>query len=1058
MIFNLSKALVIKPSADFNPQAPSDDVVNALYESEGRHLMLESVTMEDVELTYFDHMDFDHEAAMMLEAITTSKTRLSRTMAAFNRALNQQMAGSELSAGEAEIGRARKASGMAVMPAIIPLSDGQTITVMFHSPTNDPSKIAGNDTLVAFRFLLNKRDVTHVVSPDGGRDVSLKQTCLSLANLAERNSRKFKASQDRAEKLKNDLAAYQAQAEQLEEEARQLTEQGDKLGKLVESEQNELDRVKSVADKQVAINDELRKEIEQAKQAKAEAEKVKATKAANHVPDSGKTPASGDLLKQLNPALWKSIVDSVTTIYMIDSGQERGLTRSLFVNSMAEKIKRQHKNGNQDIVDAALALIRELQDTIATKHKWDKPQISDRHSIWKLGSANSTPAAVESPAPADPAPDSFDKPKAPAADLLNQLPMDYIRSAGINRKYFGAYMDEAGGELEKAIYMSFTGSVEDKTVEEHRSRAKSDYIRELMSLPRDADVNPEILKAIAKDPDMTAHATGLQRHFDKWQESDELLTSQGDKELASKEMLERLKKDAAKAMRELVSKVRTEDVGENVFRIADTGKFVGERTVKTSVGELSVPMAAANYTYSEFGNNPGGDIRRRDGYTVMPQFSEDGYWNDRYRVEHPLGDVVHIGDAASVKAFITGEIAKVSAKPAKPAEAEQPAAAANNSDPFDLSRPVEPADQLNQHPVEYMRSVAMSDERRFKRELAEFNNDAQRAIFGTYSGGIDGSTAELKGRAVQRYIASLLEMPKDADLSDAVMKAIEQDSMLNFFAKDVRRHFSKFAVGQTDPKAASAAKAKAAKSSAKAIAKAKGILNASSLPGFKVMNSPGKFVGDRPIETAGGDVEMSLPSVCVGKYSGTRAMAEFGVTVIPELDLTGEFTGRYAMERPLGTLIQYATESDLLSKVTEAVNATHVNPLFMTSGGDVAMTPAGMPAPQKPAKEDEPIPLVVNGINTPEPTIAPQQEPIATQPQEPEVTTLSNDVIDAIKVLERIRDTKPSPEELDSIIDEAEAAGNVLMAAGVYDEYSGLVDEAANAVVAALSEMADGVL
>lgn len=269
-MFILHNALTIKPIADLCAKAPAPEKIEELYDGKGRHLMVESVTLDDIERTYFDDMDTDEHGAMMLEAITTSKMRLERTMSAFAKALNQQLQGTNLQAGAPELGRVRKTGGVAIMPAVMSLSDGQSITVMFHSPTNDPSKISTDDTLVAFRFLLNKRDVTHVVSPDGGKDISLKQTCLSLANLAEKNTAKFQAAQERANKLKTDLENYRAQAAQLDEQAAQLIDQGDKLKAKEDGNQAELATITAKADKQEQLNNELRKQLEAA-QAKAKA-------------------------------------------------------------------------------------------------------------------------------------------------------------------------------------------------------------------------------------------------------------------------------------------------------------------------------------------------------------------------------------------------------------------------------------------------------------------------------------------------------------------------------------------------------------------------------------------------------------------------------------------------------------------------------------------------------------------------------------------------------------------------------------------------------------------
>ncbi|WP_340611668.1 hypothetical protein [Xenorhabdus bharatensis] len=126
----------------------------------------------------------------MFESITTTRMRLSQTMRAFIRKLNQGLSGTGITAGTndngdteggmpsiggAEIGRVRRVGTIPVMAAKIPLSDGQSVSIIFHSPTSGNGRIQNEDMLTAFRFLLNKRDVSHVVTPMNGRDISLRK-------------------------------------------------------------------------------------------------------------------------------------------------------------------------------------------------------------------------------------------------------------------------------------------------------------------------------------------------------------------------------------------------------------------------------------------------------------------------------------------------------------------------------------------------------------------------------------------------------------------------------------------------------------------------------------------------------------------------------------------------------------------------------------------------------------------------------------------------------------------------------------------------------------------
>lgn len=222
-------------------------------------MMLEAVTLEELEATHM--YGLASAGGMMLEAITTTKGRVDKTMAAFVRALNQQLNASGLEAYTAEVGKTGKAGQLAVLTSRIPLSDGQSVAIVFHSPSGDPGKIVANDDLVAFRFLLNKRDVTHVVAPSGGQDISLKQTCLSLANLAERNSEKFQSKQASNQAKEAELATLQASTEQLQAETAGVIEKVDLLAEQAAEDGKALAKTQALLDKQIAKNDELRRKL-----------------------------------------------------------------------------------------------------------------------------------------------------------------------------------------------------------------------------------------------------------------------------------------------------------------------------------------------------------------------------------------------------------------------------------------------------------------------------------------------------------------------------------------------------------------------------------------------------------------------------------------------------------------------------------------------------------------------------------------------------------------------------------------------------------------------------
>ncbi|PLR30292.1 hypothetical protein CYR55_22320 [Chimaeribacter californicus] len=294
----MSNALVLQNRQDVALRPVSDAVYAALYEGEGAHFMVESVSLADIESTYFYDTPILEEASAMFEAVTSTRARLSGTMRAFVKALNQGLSGTGITAGNdtagdsddggqaiggANIGRVRKVQGLAVMPAVIPLSDGQTVTLVFHSPSGNASTIAATDSLVAFQFLLNKKDVTHTVSPSNGRDISLKQVTTALSNLIERNTAKFQHAQAKQKALKAELSNIQEEGDKLEGQQASLVEQGDQLKAGTTDLAQQLQQLTYQADQQEELNEELQAELAAAQE-----------KAAKPQPDPAPAPAGQD--------------------------------------------------------------------------------------------------------------------------------------------------------------------------------------------------------------------------------------------------------------------------------------------------------------------------------------------------------------------------------------------------------------------------------------------------------------------------------------------------------------------------------------------------------------------------------------------------------------------------------------------------------------------------------------------------------------------------------------------------------------------------------------------
>ncbi|HCG7330463.1 TPA: hypothetical protein NJ407_004075 [Vibrio parahaemolyticus] len=256
-MFTSQTQIKVVDRIDHLAKSLTEEQIEALYQCEKSELMLESVTLEDLENTLL--FQCEPVPQMMLEAFKSKASQLAVRVKKFANQLERQTP--NLTCGEIEIGKPRKSGAVAVQVAKIPLSDGQSVSIAFHAPDNDPLKINADDTLIAFRFLLNSRDVTHAVAAKGGQDVSLKEATTKLGALAEKNSDKFTAAQAKKNADAAALEEAQEKAQELEGQAAQLNSEATDLEIKGDEVEMRIKRLQTQIGTQNDIQDELRKQL-----------------------------------------------------------------------------------------------------------------------------------------------------------------------------------------------------------------------------------------------------------------------------------------------------------------------------------------------------------------------------------------------------------------------------------------------------------------------------------------------------------------------------------------------------------------------------------------------------------------------------------------------------------------------------------------------------------------------------------------------------------------------------------------------------------------------------
>lgn len=164
----------------------------------------------------------DSDGVIALDALTTPYQQLERKMDILYRVMVRQSPDTVTPIAK-QITAPFKKNGVVNVAVIFELKDGQTISIFFHNPDTTPSKLAPQDVLISWKWLLNKKDVTIVVAPERGEDIKVQEVARRIMKLADKNSAAFqRQNKRRAERLANIEAQKKANAE-LEAKLNQLT-------------------------------------------------------------------------------------------------------------------------------------------------------------------------------------------------------------------------------------------------------------------------------------------------------------------------------------------------------------------------------------------------------------------------------------------------------------------------------------------------------------------------------------------------------------------------------------------------------------------------------------------------------------------------------------------------------------------------------------------------------------------------------------------------------------------------------------------------------------------
>lgn len=254
---------------DFSAVGFPGETLNRVYrdltdDPRDAELITESCTLEEIDEAYNpadeDWDEDDGIPGFILESVTAKFGRLEKRLAVLGRAVDKN---GTLSVQEIKIGPQRKVGGYATVTGEILLDDLQSIFGVFHSPGLYQGKKIGNkDEIIGYRWFLNKRDITHLIEPEDGRELTVQTVGKRLAKLAEKNSANFarrskavKEKQLRVEEMAKQLEDLEREKSMAEREIDDLQGYSDQLDEDILNKEEELAAAQ-------AENETLQQELE----------------------------------------------------------------------------------------------------------------------------------------------------------------------------------------------------------------------------------------------------------------------------------------------------------------------------------------------------------------------------------------------------------------------------------------------------------------------------------------------------------------------------------------------------------------------------------------------------------------------------------------------------------------------------------------------------------------------------------------------------------------------------------------------------------------------------
>lgn len=191
-----------------DPDVPMTEILYQIRKTDPTSLALEPLTLDDIY--------GDADEIVELDALVVPMMRLERVAGIMQNQMKRY--GSE--ALNFQVSKPFKKNSTAQVAIVYELADGQTISIYFHNPDVTPAKIAPQDELISWKWMLNKKDITILVAPEKGQDLDPREVMRRVAKIAIKNRPTFERNNAarvervaRVEVLKSEIVVLEKEVE-----------------------------------------------------------------------------------------------------------------------------------------------------------------------------------------------------------------------------------------------------------------------------------------------------------------------------------------------------------------------------------------------------------------------------------------------------------------------------------------------------------------------------------------------------------------------------------------------------------------------------------------------------------------------------------------------------------------------------------------------------------------------------------------------------------------------------------------------------------------------------